>query len=69
MIMHYTGKYFGAAHNKCNTSAKQKNAVIPYVFHNANYDIKQLMSAYQELEGDFLRMFHVFFVILRIINV
>ena len=34
---HYTGKYRGAAHSRCNL-AHQIPSYIPVVFHNLNYD-------------------------------
>ena len=51
---HYTGKYRGAAHNKCNLRYKIPKE-IPVVFHNGStYDyyfiIKQLAS---EFKGNF----------------
>ena len=51
---HYTGKYRGAAHNKCNLNYKIPKA-IPVVFHNGStYDyhfiIKQLA---REFKGNF----------------
>ena len=52
---HYTGKYEGGAHQFCNVKAFQMfkgKANIPIVFHNANYDIKCFMSAFQKLKGD-----------------
>ena len=37
---HLTGKYRGAAHEKCNINVRQKNSnFIPFLFHNfSNYD-------------------------------
>ena len=52
---HYTGIYEGGAHQFCNVKAFQMfkgKTNIPIVFHNANYDIKCFMSAFQELKGD-----------------
>ena len=52
---YYTGKYEGGAHQFCNVKAFQMfkgKANIPIVFHNANYDIKCFMSAFQKLKGD-----------------
>jgi hypothetical protein len=49
---HFTGKYEGVAHSKCNIKAHQmfKNKInIPVVFHNANYDIKCFISAFQKI--------------------
>ena len=34
---HYTGKFRGAAHSKCNLSYKVPND-IPIIIHNASYD-------------------------------
>ena len=45
---HFTGKYRGAAHNKCNFKLKleSKKVQIPVVFHNMkNYDSHLLMQA------------------------
>jgi hypothetical protein len=52
---HFTGKYFGAAHNKCNLSVKDSKPVIPVFFHNSNFDLKQLIGAYEELRGDLFK--------------
>ena len=49
---HFTGKYFGAAHDSCNKKAKDSQIKIPCFFHNANYDIKQLISAYEHIKGN-----------------
>ena len=52
---HFTGKYEGCAHSKCNTKAHQmfKNKInIPVVFHNANYDIKCFISAFQKIVSE-----------------
>ena len=49
---HFNGKYEGVAHSKCNIKAHQmfKNKInIPVVFHNANYDIKCFISAFQKI--------------------
>ena len=49
---HFTGKYEGVAHSNCNIKAHQmfKNKInIPVVFHNANYDIKCFISAFQKI--------------------
>ena len=54
---HFTGKYFGAAHSVCNTIliAKDSHPNIPCFFHNANYDIRQLLRAYEEIKGTFIK--------------
>ena len=52
---HYTGKYFGAAHSSCNTKVKDVYNNIRCFFHNSNYDIKQLLQAYEELKGTFFK--------------
>jgi hypothetical protein len=52
---HFTGKYAGASHQFCNLKAHQRfkgKTTIPVVFHNANYDIKCFMSAFQKLKGE-----------------
>ena len=52
---HFTGKYFGAAHSICNLKVKDTYVTIPCIFHNSNYDIKQLLQAYEEHEGTFFK--------------
>jgi len=52
---HFTGRYEGAAHWKCNIKAHQifqKKVKIPVVFHNSNYDIKAFIQAFRKMEGD-----------------
>jgi hypothetical protein len=52
---HFTGIYEGAAHEKCNIKSHQlfKGKIqIPVFFHNVNYDLKCILSAFQKLEGD-----------------
>jgi hypothetical protein len=52
---HFTGKYEGVAHSKCNIKAHQmfKNKInIPVVFHNANYDIKCFISAFKKIVSE-----------------
>lgn len=50
---HYTGLYEGAAHQDCNVKACQrKNVSIPVVFHNANYDIRCFISAFEKIKGN-----------------
>jgi hypothetical protein len=51
---HFTGKYEGASHSTCNIKAHQmfKGKInIPVIFHNANYDIRCFISAFQKLKG------------------
>ena len=49
---HYTGKYNGAAHQKCNLLATETTTTIPCYFHNMNYDIKQFLPAFEKLKGE-----------------
>lgn len=52
---HFTGKYEGAAHSQCNIKSHQmfKGKInIPIFFHNANYDIRCFISAFQKMKGD-----------------
>jgi hypothetical protein len=49
---HYTGKYEGAAHQFCNVKATQSKTTIPVIFHNANYDIRCFISAFQKIKGN-----------------
>lgn len=52
---HFTGKYEGASHNKCNIKSHQvfKGKVkIPVIFHNANYDIRCFINAFRKIKGD-----------------
>ncbi|XP_022777882.1 uncharacterized protein LOC111319352 [Stylophora pistillata] len=49
---HYTGKFRGAAHNKCNLLARRPK-FIPVVFHNlANYDAHLFVRNLGVTEGD-----------------
>ena len=51
---HFTGKYEGASHNTCNIKAYQsfKGKVnVPVFFHNANYDIRCFISAFEKISG------------------
>ena len=45
----------GAVHDACNKKAKNNKTLIPCFFHNANYDMKQLILAYEKLNGDFFQ--------------
>ena len=52
---HFTGKYEGAAHAKCNIKATQlfKGKIkIPVIFHNANYDIRCFIQAFRSIKGN-----------------
>lgn len=52
---HFTGKYCGASHQKCNVKAIQmiKGKIeIPCFFHNANYDIRCFINAFAKYSGD-----------------
>ena len=49
---HFTGKYRGAAHNKCNLKCK-KPKVLPVIFHNLQgYDAHLFIKELYRLEGD-----------------
>ena len=49
---HFTGKYRGAAHNKCNLKCK-KPKVLPVIFHNLQgYDAHLFIKQLYRLEGD-----------------
>jgi hypothetical protein len=52
---HFTGRYEGAAHFKCNIKSHQLfkgKPKIPVLFHNANYDMRCFMSAFRKIKGD-----------------
>ena len=49
---HFTGKYRGAAHNKCNLICR-KPKVLPVIFHNLQgYDAHLFIKELYRLEGD-----------------
>ena len=49
---HFTGKYRGAAHNKCNLRLARSKR-IPILFHNfTNYDNHLFVKALGKIEGD-----------------
>ena len=49
---HFTGKYRGAAHNKCNLMCK-KPRVLPVIFHNLQgYDAHLFIKQLAKLEGE-----------------
>ena len=49
---HFTGKYRGAAHNKCNLFCR-KPKVLPVIFHNLQgYDAHLFIKQLYRLEGD-----------------
>ena len=49
---HFTGKYRGAAHNKCNLRLTRSKK-IPVLFHNfTNYDNHLFVKALGKIEGD-----------------
>ena len=49
---HFTGKYRGAAHNKCNLDCR-KLKVLPVIFHNLQgYDAHLFIKELYRLEGD-----------------
>jgi hypothetical protein len=52
---HFTGKYEGAAHQFCNMKAYQSlkgKVKVPIFFHNANYDMKCIIAAFQKIQGE-----------------
>ena len=58
---HFTGKYTGASHKKCNVKAIQMmkgkteekaHIEIPCFFHNANYDIRCFINAFSEITNN-----------------
>ena len=49
---HFTGKYRGAAHNKCNLECR-KPKVLPVIFHNLQgYDAHLFIKQLAKLEGE-----------------
>ena len=49
---HFTGKYRGAAHNKCNLMCR-KPRVLPVIFHNLQgYDAHLFIKQLARIEGD-----------------
>ena len=49
---HYTGKYRGAAHSKCNLNYKVSKD-IPIIIHNASYDTHFIINQLaEELKGE-----------------
>ena len=49
---HYTGKYRGPACSECNLQAScPKKTPIPFVFHNLNYDLRQIINSFTKLSG------------------
>ena len=49
---HFTGKYRGAAHNKCNLKCRKPKA-LPVIFHNLQgYDAHLFIKQLYRLEGD-----------------
>ena len=50
---HFTGKYRGAAHNKCNLECR-KPLILPVVFHNLQgYDAHLFIKKLGKVQGDF----------------
>ena len=55
---HITGKYVGAAHNKCNLNRNFKNFKIPVIFHNLKgYDSHFIIKALSKYK---LKKEHIF---------
>ncbi|CAH3188041.1 unnamed protein product, partial [Porites evermanni] len=49
---HFTGKYRGAAHNKCNLMCK-KPRILPVIFHNLQgYDAHLFIKQLAKIDGD-----------------
>jgi hypothetical protein len=49
---HYTGLYRGPACSDCNLQAScPKKTPIPFVFHNLNYDLRQIINSFTKLSG------------------
>jgi hypothetical protein len=49
---HYTGEYRGVACKDCNLQAScPKIETIPIYFHNLNYDLRQIINAFQSVKG------------------
>ena len=48
---HYTGKFRGAAHSKCNLNYKVPKD-IPIIIHNASYDIHFIINQLAELKDE-----------------
>ena len=49
---HYTGEYRGVACKDCNLQAScPKIETIPIFFHNLNYDLRQIINAFQSVKG------------------
>ena len=49
---HYTGLYRGVACKSCNLQAScPKKETIPIYFHNLNYDLRQIINAFQSVKG------------------
>ena len=49
---HFTGKYRGAAHNKCNLSCR-KPLILPVMFHNLQgYDAHLFIKQLAKVPGD-----------------
>ena len=49
---HFTGKYRGAAHNKCNLECR-KPLILPVVFHNLQgYDAHLFIKKLAKVQGD-----------------
>jgi len=41
---HYTGKYLGPAHFKCNIKRRERRRNIPVIFHNLSYDMHHIIK-------------------------
>ena len=47
---HYTGQYRGPACTTCNIQAcPPKKTPIPFVFHNLNYDLRQIINSFAKM--------------------
>ena len=53
---HFTGKYRGAAHNKCNLRCRNDHCKLDVFFHNGkNYDFHFLMQSLSEVGKDIIK--------------
>ena len=72
---HFTGKYRGAAHNKCNLSCR-KPMILPVIFHNLQgYDAHLFIKKLAKVPGDLFSIptteekYITFQNLLRLINI
>jgi len=41
---HYSGKFLGAAHKRCNIKRQERRRTIPILFHNLSYDMHHIIK-------------------------